>query len=439
MGGDLGGGAYRGDCVLLLLDRLLLLLLSLSPCAACVCICGDAEAVRATGEATIGMPVSMGNVVVFGVPVHGPVLGLEVVAAVVLGVVISNFRGSLVGVQGRLKERARFVLDSANAAGIRGGWSGSRSGSGCSACSCGIVIGMAAFESEGGPSGQFSTFSVVGTRFRGAKACTGVCIEAVGDAESSKVGKGSKDGNFSAWLWLPKLSSNLGNSSFVVEVGEGKRSDRAGGAWGSGNRKLRMRSSGSSSGSVCRRIGGERVPFRAAERDVVPGEPSRMLASGPDNGITGLSGDNGDCIISCSWVSSSNVLSARRRLGNRGPTWTWLGFEEGFPSGLGPSGVHGGRFVGNGALRGPFMSAAAGRRFKLSAAGRKALALDLGGISSSGPSDCMIVPIAAVVVIGCFSNCISMLIRRGVLMVKVSRFATTVLMGMGFSSSSNRA
>ena len=67
------------------------------------------------------MPVSMGNVVVFGVPVHGPVLGLEVVAAVVLGVVISNFRGSLVGVQGRLNERARLVLDSANAAGIRGG------------------------------------------------------------------------------------------------------------------------------------------------------------------------------------------------------------------------------------------------------------------------------------------------------------------------------
>ena len=159
---------------------------------------------------------------------------------------------------------------------------------------------MVAFEREGGASGQFSRFSVVGTRFRGAKACTGACIEAGDDDGSSKAGKGSKDGNFSAWSWLLKLSSSLENSSFVAEVRDGERSDRAGGARGFGNRKLRMRSSGSSSGSVCRRIGGERELFKVADRDEDAGEPSRMLASGPVNGITGLSGDSGDCISSCS-------------------------------------------------------------------------------------------------------------------------------------------
>ena len=81
--GDLGGGdAYRGDCVIPVLVLLPLLLLSPPPLSLrTCCICGDADAVRATGDDTIGISVRTGNVAVFGVPV----LGLVVAVAASVG------------------------------------------------------------------------------------------------------------------------------------------------------------------------------------------------------------------------------------------------------------------------------------------------------------------------------------------------------------------
>ena len=213
---------------------------------------------------------------------------IVVVAAAVL--VISNLSGSLVGVQGRLNERTREVLDSASAAGMRGGSRGSRGSS--REGSSGNVIAFFVVDDDdddvvvvvvGEGRGQFERWSLgaVATRFRGEKHGNGSA-----GGEDGVVGVEEEEG---AWVavtivvvvvetasssycrcWNPPSVGNFSNAGDGIEV-EGAKF---------GKRKFRIRSSGSSSpspsmslpmsfsGSVLRRAGVMRVAV------VVESEPA---------------------------------------------------------------------------------------------------------------------------------------------------------------------
>lgn len=111
------------------------------------------------------------------------------VAVVPADGVISNFSGSLFGVQGRLNERTRDVLDSASAAGMRGGGSRGPRSSGLSTVASvvnaaedvgptgavPVLVTFAILAMVGEGSGQFESrsFGAVATRFRGEKAGKG--------------------------------------------------------------------------------------------------------------------------------------------------------------------------------------------------------------------------------------------------------------------------